>query len=52
MVKRSLTATLVSLDKTMAPIEKYKGRLRTEGHFGLLGTSDPVSFRNVRIKRL
>ena len=38
--------------KTMAPIEKYKGRLRTEGHFGFAGHSDPVSFRNVRIKRL
>lgn len=38
--------------KTMAPLEKYKGRLRTEGHFGFAGHSDPVSFRNVRIKRL
>jgi hypothetical protein len=31
---------------------KFKGRLRTKGHFGFAGHSDPVRFRDVRIRRL
>lgn len=36
----------------MYPMEKFKGRLRTEGHFGFAGHSDPVQFRNVAVKKL
>ena len=30
----------------------HPGKDRTEGHFGFAGHSDPVQFRNVRIKTL
>lgn len=30
----------------------HPGRLRTEGHFGLAGHSDPVAFRKIQIKPL
>lgn len=32
--------------------DKYKNRMRTEGHFGFAGHGDPVQFRNIRIKEL
>jgi hypothetical protein len=31
---------------------KHPGLTRTKGHFGFAGHSDPVAFRNIRIKRL
>ncbi|NRA98144.1 MAG: DUF1080 domain-containing protein, partial [Planctomycetes bacterium] len=48
----------VILETDLSKIKKplsgnaHTGRTRTEGHFGFAGHSDPVSFRNVRIKRL
>ncbi len=36
----------------MYPAEKFVGRLRTEGFFGFAGHSDPVQYRNIRIKQL
>jgi hypothetical protein len=30
----------------------HPGKWRTSGHFGFAGHSDPVAFRNIRIKRL
>ena len=30
---------------------KFKGRKRTEGHFGFCGHHDPVQFRNIEIKK-
>jgi 3-keto-disaccharide hydrolase len=30
----------------------HPGASRSDGHFGLLGHTDPVAFRNIRIKRL
>jgi hypothetical protein len=30
----------------------HPGKDRTVGHFGFAGHSDPVSFRNIRIKKL
>ncbi len=57
-IKVTLNGTVI-LDKDISTIkefmakpEKFKGRLRTSGHFGFAGHSDPVEFRNVRIKRL
>jgi hypothetical protein len=32
--------------------KKHKGISLKEGHFGFAGHSDPVSFRNIRIKRI
>ena len=36
----------------MAPAEKFKGRLRTSGHFGFAGHGAPVAYRNIMLKRL
>jgi len=36
----------------MYPEAKFKGRLRTRGHFGFCGHGAPVAFRNIAIKRL
>ena len=36
----------------MYDIAKFKGRMRTEGHFGFAGHNDPVQFRNIYIKKL
>ena len=47
-----LDTDLSKVEKSMAPIAKYKGRLRTEGHFGFAGHGAAVQFRNVRIKSL
>ena len=47
-----LDCDLSKLGKTMGSITKFKGRLRTEGHFGFAGHGAAVQFRNVRIKRL
>ena len=46
------------LDADLSKVEKFMGGKphpgmhRKEGHFGFAGHSDPVSFRNVRIKKL
>jgi hypothetical protein len=36
----------------MGDAKKYKGRTRTDGHFGFAGHNDPVQFRNISIKKL
>ena len=40
-----LDADLSKLGKTMGPVTKFKGRLRTEGHFGFAGHGAAVQFR-------
>lgn len=42
------------LSKIENPVSgrKHPGRTRTEGHFGFAGHNDPVSFRNVMIRKL
>ena len=47
-----LDCDLSKLGKTMGPITKFKGRLRTEGHFGFAGHGAAVQFRNISIKEL
>jgi hypothetical protein len=48
----------VILDADLSQVNEYMhnsphpGKDRTAGHFGFAGHSDPVEFRNVRIKRL
>jgi hypothetical protein len=48
----------VILDGDLSQVKEYMhnsphpGKDRTQGHFGFAGHSDPVEFRNVRIKRL
>lgn len=48
----------VILDGDVASVKDFMansphpGKDRTSGHFGFAGHSDPVSFRNIRIKRL
>jgi len=36
----------------MYPAEKFKGRLRTKGHFGFAGHGAPVAYRNILLKPL
>lgn len=40
------------LSKVKADPKRFKGKDLKQGHFGFAGHSDPVAFRNVRIKRL
>ncbi len=47
-----LNADLSKVENPMAPINKFKGRTRTKGHFGFAGHGAAVQFRNVSIKRL
>jgi len=47
-----LDADVSKNDEFMYKPEKFKGRLRTEGHFGFAGHNDPVQFRNIQIKSL
>ena len=48
----------VILDADLSQVKEYMhnsphpGKDRIQGHFGFAGHSDPVEFRNVRIKRL
>lgn len=49
---RILDTDLANVSEGMAPLEKYAGRTRTHGHFGFAGHGDPVSFRNVVVRRL
>jgi len=48
---RILDTDLQKLDpKTlMAPIERFKGRTNTKGHFGFAGHGAPIHYRNVEI---
>ncbi len=48
---RVLDADLSKITEYMAN-SPHPGKERTSGHFGLCGHSDPVSFRNIQIKRL
>lgn len=49
---------VVILDADLSTVKEllanspHPGKDRTSGHFGLAGHSDPVSFRNIRLKRL
>jgi hypothetical protein len=36
----------------MYPTERFQGRLRERGHFGLAGHHDPVEFRRIEIRPL
>ena len=45
-------ADVSKVTEFMYPVKKFKGRLRTSGHFGFAGHGDPVEYRNVRIKAL
>lgn len=47
-----LDGDVKKVEELMYPPEKFKGRFRTSGHFGFAGHSDPVQFRDVRIRRL
>lgn len=44
--------TQVKQDDTMYDLSKFKGRLRTKGHFGFAGHGDPVVYRNIEIREL
>ncbi len=48
---RILNADLSQVDSPMGN-RPHPGKDRTEGHFGFAGHSDPVSYRNICIKRL
>jgi hypothetical protein len=56
-VQVELNGTTI-LDADLSQVTEYlgdrphPGKDRTAGHFGLAGHSDPVEFRNIRIKRL
>jgi hypothetical protein len=47
-----LDVDLAEATKNPADGQAHPGALRTKGHFGFAGHSDPVAFRNVRIKEL
>jgi hypothetical protein len=46
-----LDADLSKVSSFMAN-KKHPGILLKEGHFGFAGHNDPVSFKNIKIKRL
>ena len=56
-IKVVLNGTKI-LDADLSKVKEFMGGKphpgmhRKEGHFGFAGHSDPVSFRNIRIKRL
>ncbi|UCD75149.1 MAG: DUF1080 domain-containing protein [Phycisphaerales bacterium] len=45
-------ADLNDVKEFMYDADHFRGRTRTTGHFGFAGHSDPVQFRNIRIKRI
>jgi hypothetical protein len=47
-----LDTDLSDVKDPMVPLEQFKGRTRTQGHFGFAGHGDPVKYRNIHIKRL
>jgi hypothetical protein len=57
MIKVELNGTVI-LDCDLSSVDDYlgnhahPGKYRTKGYFGFAGHSDPVAFRNIRIKEL
>jgi hypothetical protein len=47
-----LNVNLAEVRKEPRDGREHPGASRTSGHFGFAGHSDPVAFRNIRIKRL
>ena len=47
-----LATDLAEVTEAMAPLERFAGRNRTEGHFGFAGHGDPVEFRAVGTRSL
>lgn len=47
-----LDADILAVEKLMYATEKFPGRTRTDGFFGLAGHNDPVRFRALRMKTL
>ena len=47
-----LDGDLAEVKEFMGDPEKFTGRHRARGHFGLAGHNDPVQFRNIKIRRL
>lgn len=47
-----LNADLAKTTDFMYEPEKFKGRMRTSGHFGFAGHNDPVAYRNIEIRNL
>ena len=43
---------VVLLPPKGAPLHRFSGRGRTQGHFGFAGHNDPVEFREVSIQQL
>jgi len=56
-IRVELNGNLI-LDGDVATVKEFMansphpGKDRTSGHFGFAGHNDPVSFRNIRIKKL
>ena len=49
---RILHADIATVSELMYPIERFSGRDRTSGFFGLAGHNDPVRFRNLSVREL
>jgi 3-keto-disaccharide hydrolase len=47
-----LDTDLSKVTEFMYPAEKFKGRTRTQGHFGFAGHNDPVAYRKIEIREL
>ena len=47
-----LDRDLATITEHLYPTEKFAGRSRTSGFFGLAGHSDPVRFRALRVRQL
>jgi 3-keto-disaccharide hydrolase len=47
-----LDTDLSKVTDFMYPAEKFKGRTRTQGHFGFAGHNDPVAYRKIEIREL
>lgn len=47
---RILDADVTQATDLMYPVERFPGRTRTSGYFGLAGHSDPVRFRGLRVR--
>ena len=47
-----LDADVLAAEDLMVPKERFAGRARTSGFFGLAGHNDPVRFRALRVRRL
>ncbi|MCB9883132.1 MAG: DUF1080 domain-containing protein [Planctomycetes bacterium] len=49
---RIVDADLSKITEFMYEAKKFQGRMRTEGHFGFAGHSDPVSFKDIVVRSL